>query len=148
MTHVQEPIDLAEMRALREELYRRTSHLERLILGKTRIKDFLAWLIWLDSPQAEEVRKHTALSDVVAQARVALRESGWGELCHYCDNVATTTDHIVPEAIGGTDHRFNKVPACWDCNQKKADEMPSCKCERCLAAVQYYITTQEERKTA
>lgn len=56
--------------------------------------------------------------------------------CHYCkkDNLLINTkdkdqlatlDHVIPVSKGGAlwDHR-NLVPACFTCNNKKADKMP------------------------
>lgn len=57
------------------------------------------------------------------------------QLCHYCDAPATTSDHIVPRALGGADAQYNRVPSCLPCNQAKADRMPTCQCFKCRAAV-------------
>ena len=55
--------------------------------------------------------------------------------CHYChiplDSRNVTIDHIVPRALGGQDERFNKILACRDCNERKADAFPSCRCNVC-----------------
>jgi 5-methylcytosine-specific restriction endonuclease McrA len=37
--------------------------------------------------------------------------------CHYCGAEADTMDHLIPKSFNGT----MKVPACRECNQKKAD---------------------------
>lgn len=57
-----------------------------------------------------------------------------GGLCHYCkcqmtdcDGVSPTSltlDHVIPLALGGTNHRSNMVAACFACNQNKADKLP------------------------
>lgn len=36
-----------------------------------------------------------------------------------------TIDHYIPTSLGGDDTRDNQVAACYICNQKKADAMPS-----------------------
>jgi 5-methylcytosine-specific restriction endonuclease McrA len=44
-----------------------------------------------------------------------------GTPCHYCGNPATSVDHIIPKALGGTDDRANLAPACARCNSSKRD---------------------------
>lgn len=39
--------------------------------------------------------------------------------CFYCPEKATTRDHIIPLAKGGTDDISNIIPACKSCNCKK-----------------------------
>ncbi|WNN95087.1 HNH endonuclease [Microbacterium phage Magritte] len=56
-------------------------------------------------------------------------------MCHYCDRVATTRDHIVPKAKRGTDAWWNLVPACEPCNRKKTDNDTTCHCAFCSRAV-------------
>jgi HNH endonuclease len=58
--------------------------------------------------------------------------------CHYCETVATTADHVVPLAKGGTDALWNLVPACGPCNQAKADQLPGCGCEFCVRALAFW----------
>lgn len=41
--------------------------------------------------------------------------------CFYCQNDATTIDHMIPRSRGGTDAFENLVGACETCNQNKAD---------------------------
>lgn len=41
--------------------------------------------------------------------------------CHYCDESATTVDHVVPVSKGGSTTPDNLVAACEPCNRKKAD---------------------------
>lgn len=43
-----------------------------------------------------------------------------GNACHYCGKLATTIDHVVPKAKGGSDEIDNLVPSCYQCNHKKA----------------------------
>ena len=62
----------------------------------------------------------------------------WGFPCHYCGEASTTRDHIVPKASGGSNGRFNLVPACRPCNQKKADKLPTCICGQCVLALQIF----------
>ena len=48
--------------------------------------------------------------------------------CFYCDEPLlkekTTTDHIIPKWLGGTNHPKNKVKCCLRCNSTKANFMP------------------------
>lgn len=56
--------------------------------------------------------------------------------CHYCIvREATTRDHIVPRAKGGTDAWWNLVPSCVPCNRAKSDRMPDCACAYCQRAI-------------
>ena len=64
-----------------------------------------------------------------------LRKSKWWRnklslgICHYCGNKFSkdllTMDHIIPLSRGGTSERFNIVPACKDCNNKKKNLLPA-----------------------
>jgi HNH endonuclease len=40
-------------------------------------------------------------------------------ICHYCGGHATTTDHIIPKAQGGSDAWDNLVASCRRCNGAK-----------------------------
>lgn len=50
--------------------------------------------------------------------------------CFYCDQMLfykklnTTTDHVIPKMLGGTNHVKNKVRACLKCNALKANYLP------------------------
>ena len=46
-----------------------------------------------------------------------------GRRCAYCNGVATTIDHVVPRARGGTHSWENVVAACRDCNGAKGDQL-------------------------
>jgi 5-methylcytosine-specific restriction endonuclease McrA len=39
--------------------------------------------------------------------------------CAYCPNTATSLDHVVPLARGGSNDIDNLVPACFGCNLRK-----------------------------
>ena len=43
--------------------------------------------------------------------------------CHYCDQLATEIDHVVPVTRGGTGERSNLVPACRSCNASKNNRL-------------------------
>lgn len=49
----------------------------------------------------------------------------WGEVCIYCDDLATTADHLVPKSRGGRDALANLRPCCFRCNQEKDDRTPA-----------------------
>jgi hypothetical protein len=57
------------------------------------------------------------------------------EGCHYCDQPATTRDHIVPRSRAGVNEPVNVVPSCDRCNRAKGDDWPLCPCATCRAAV-------------
>jgi len=42
-----------------------------------------------------------------------------GHTCRYCGRPATTADHVIPKAKGGTDEMSNLVAACRSCNSGK-----------------------------
>lgn len=44
-----------------------------------------------------------------------------GGACVYCGAPATTRDHVVPVAVGGSDSVLNIVPSCKPCNSSKGD---------------------------
>jgi hypothetical protein len=44
----------------------------------------------------------------------------WDCKCGYCDEPATSLDHIVPRFKSGSSNRNNLVPACRRCNSNKA----------------------------
>lgn len=49
-----------------------------------------------------------------------------GFACRYChrDKVIITVDHVIPRALGGTDHPSNLVASCDDCNAGKTSTLP------------------------
>jgi hypothetical protein len=57
--------------------------------------------------------------------------------CHYCGirNGNMTRDHIVPRSLGGFNATWNYAAACAPCNEKKADDWPTCQCDNCKQAV-------------
>ena len=64
-----------------------------------------------------------------------LRESSWWKKkckqgnCTYCGRSVPagelTMDHIIPVSRGGLSERYNIVPACKDCNNKKKYLLPA-----------------------
>jgi HNH endonuclease len=69
-------------------------------------------------------------------------------LCHYCDNIATTWDHIVPTSKGGPDSAGNKVRACQSCNQQKGDRLPMCGCAKCRTALTVHLRGRRPHRPA
>jgi len=56
-------------------------------------------------------------------AKRRYRESiyeAWHYCCGYCNEPATSLDHIVPKFKSGSSHRNNLIPACRSCNKNKA----------------------------
>jgi hypothetical protein len=56
-------------------------------------------------------------------AKKRFRESiyqAWDHKCGYCEEQATSLDHIVPRFKSGCSNRNNLVPACTKCNANKA----------------------------
>jgi 5-methylcytosine-specific restriction endonuclease McrA len=50
-------------------------------------------------------------------SKAVVRRDGY--VCAYCGRRATTADHVVPKARGGTDDMSNLVAACRSCNGRK-----------------------------
>jgi len=44
----------------------------------------------------------------------------WKHRCGYCEDIATSLDHIVPRHKSGSSNRNNLLPCCRRCNQSKA----------------------------
>jgi 5-methylcytosine-specific restriction endonuclease McrA len=56
-------------------------------------------------------------------AKKRFRESiyqAWEHKCAYCEELATSLDHIVPRFKSGSSNRNNLIPACRRCNSNKA----------------------------
>ena len=51
--------------------------------------------------------------------------------CYYCGTPASLglkvlhVDHVIPISMGGTNHPWNLVAACWDCNLGKSGSAPT-----------------------
>ena len=44
-----------------------------------------------------------------------------GRICHYCGAPATSVDHVIPKARGGSNNETNLVACCASCNASKRD---------------------------
>ena len=44
----------------------------------------------------------------------------WNYCCGYCNEPATSLDHIIPKFSSGSSYRNNLIPACRSCNADKA----------------------------
>jgi hypothetical protein len=44
----------------------------------------------------------------------------WDHKCGYCEELATSLDHVIPRFKSGSSNRNNLVPACRRCNTGKA----------------------------
>ena len=44
----------------------------------------------------------------------------WDHKCGYCEELATSLDHVIPRFKSGSSNRNNLVPACCRCNTAKA----------------------------
>jgi len=44
----------------------------------------------------------------------------WDYKCGYCEELATSLDHVIPRFKSGSSNRNNLVPACRRCNTSKA----------------------------
>ena len=56
-------------------------------------------------------------------AKKRFRESiyqAWNNQCAYCEEPATSLDHVIPRFRSGSSNRNNLVPCCRRCNANKA----------------------------
>lgn len=44
----------------------------------------------------------------------------WNYQCAYCEDQATSLDHVVPRFRSGSSNRHNLIPCCKRCNASKA----------------------------
>jgi len=60
-------------------------------------------------------------ADAIRLWRKAIKEA-WNNCCAYCgqNKDQMTIDHILPQALGGTDELMNVVCCCEDCNRDKS----------------------------
>lgn len=65
-----------------------------------------------------ERRPTTAYPWAYRQARLRVLERD-GHRCHWCGGHATTADHLVPVAHGGSDDDSNLVGSCLRCNAQR-----------------------------
>jgi 5-methylcytosine-specific restriction endonuclease McrA len=57
------------------------------------------------------------------QAKKRFREEiykAWNYKCGYCNDNATSLDHIIPKFKSGSSNRGNLIPCCRTCNASKA----------------------------
>lgn len=66
---------------------------------------------------------HGKNGDSYASTNVILARDRW--TCLYCEDPASTVDHILPKSRGGPSTFSNQVAACHDCNGRKADRTPA-----------------------
>lgn len=57
-----------------------------------------------------------------AKTRLAILQRD-GYECHYCGDVATEVDHVIPRVNGGTEDPDNLVASCMKCNRSKGKRM-------------------------
>lgn len=68
-------------------------------------------------PKRSPSSKATSSPGWRAKRRRVLERDNY--VCAYCGGHATTVDHVVSVANGGTDDLDNLVAACWPCNRRK-----------------------------
>lgn len=44
----------------------------------------------------------------------------WNHKCAYCEEQATSLDHVIPRFRSGSSNRNNLIPCCRRCNSNKA----------------------------
>lgn len=59
-------------------------------------------------------------ADAIRLWRKAIKDA-WNHCCAYCgeNKDQMTIDHVIPQALGGTDELTNVLCACHECNQDK-----------------------------
>lgn len=65
----------------------------------------------------------------------------WNHKCAYCEEDATSLDHIVPRFKSGSSNRNNLLPCCRRCNSNKA----SSKMEDWYQQQEYFSTERYNR---
>jgi 5-methylcytosine-specific restriction endonuclease McrA len=65
----------------------------------------------------------------------------WDHKCGYCEDQATSLDHIVPRFRSGSSNRNNLLPCCKRCNANKA----SSKMEEWYPQQTYYTEVRMNR---
>lgn len=63
-------------------------------------------------------------------SKVRRRRLVWSKtpnhICAHCGKVVSTSrqtvDHFIPISMGGTDDKFNLMPLCYDCNNKRLSD--------------------------
>lgn len=66
--------------------------------------------------------QHSSRGAVWEALRQAVLERDQG-ICHYCQGIATTADHIIPKSKGGEDRMDNLVASCRPCNARKGAKL-------------------------
>lgn len=61
------------------------------------------------------IRHKVSFNDILNSADAAIDK----DTCVYCELLANTVDHIIPQYHGGTDELLNLVPCCKHCNSSK-----------------------------
>jgi hypothetical protein len=63
----------------------------------------------------------TSKSEAVKMWRSAIKQK-WNWCCAYCgeNKQGMTIDHIIPQALGGTDELTNVLCCCEECNKSKS----------------------------
>ena len=77
---------------------------------------------WYKTPLGVETNRRNALTHMYGREAVAWWTSLVDPVCSYCDDPATTIDHVIPVSKGGTHDLSNLVPACRPCNASKGDK--------------------------
>lgn len=62
--------------------------------------------------------RHSSRGPEWAKTRARVLERD-GHVCGYCGRDATTVDHLVAKANGGTDDDWNLIACCKPCNSTK-----------------------------
>lgn len=76
----------------------------------------------LETRSSEDIERERAVARKLRASRWWKRKSSKGR-CHYCNRIVPprelTMDHLIPVVRGGSSEKWNLVPACKDCNNKK-----------------------------
>lgn len=110
----------AYQRAYRQT-HPQTDPAKRLATGERHRRRNLA--LFADKERLRRARKRSNGGKVSRREwrRLLQRHAG---RCFYCGASATTLDHLIPVARGGTSFIGNLVPACVSCNSRKQDRLP------------------------
>lgn len=75
---------------------------------------------WAKSGAADRRRGSSGWQWQRTVRRILQRDRG---VCRWCNGKATTADHVVAVAEGGSDADHNLVAACGECNDRRRREL-------------------------
>lgn len=100
----------------------------------------LPWFLAISMPLSDAVmakavrqREKRRLAEARRKSKKRMRIAERDRVCVYCGRIPDgstaglepTLDHVIPKSLGGKSNEANLVLSCFECNQRKADRLPS-----------------------